>query len=64
MTRLRRLRHDTFASLLNPNYRLYFAGQRQWHPDRFVNRPAEERARASTEAASLNDAYRTLKDPL
>jgi molecular chaperone HscB len=44
--------------------RLYFAGQRQWHPDRFVNRPAEERARASTEAASLNDAYRTLKDPL
>jgi molecular chaperone HscB len=44
--------------------RVYFAGQRQWHPDRFVNRPPEERARASTEAAALNDAYRTLKDPL
>jgi molecular chaperone HscB len=42
----------------------YFARQRQWHPDRFVARPAEERARASTEAAALNDAYRTLKDPL
>jgi molecular chaperone HscB len=44
--------------------RVYFAGQRQWHPDRFVSRPPEERARASIEAAALNDAYRTLKDPL
>jgi molecular chaperone HscB len=44
--------------------RAYFALQRQWHPDRFVAKPAEERARASAEAAALNDAYRTLKDPL
>jgi molecular chaperone HscB len=44
--------------------RAYFALQRQWHPDRFANRPAEERARASAEAAALNDAYRTLRDPL
>jgi molecular chaperone HscB len=44
--------------------RAYFALQRQWHPDRFVNRSAAERARASSEAAALNDAYRTLKDPL
>ena len=44
--------------------RAYFAAQRQWRPDRFVARPAEERAKASTEAAALNDAYRTLKDPL
>jgi molecular chaperone HscB len=44
--------------------RAYFAGQRKWHPDRFARRPPEERARASTEAAALNDAYRTLKDPL
>ena len=42
----------------------YFAGQRQWHPDRFVTKPSEERAKASTEAAALNDAYRTLKNPL
>jgi molecular chaperone HscB len=42
----------------------YFARQRQWHPDRFVAKPPEERAKASTEAAALNDAYRTLKDPL
>jgi molecular chaperone HscB len=44
--------------------RAYFARQRQWHPDRFVGRPPEERAKASVEAAALNDAYRTLKDPL
>ena len=44
--------------------RAYFTLQRQWHPDRFVARPPAERARASTEAAGLNDAYRTLKDPL
>ena len=42
----------------------YFARQRQWHPDRFVGKPAEQRANASAEAAALNDAYRTLKDPL
>jgi molecular chaperone HscB len=42
----------------------YFTRQRQWHPDRFVAKPADERARASAEAAALNDAYRTLKDPL
>src|SRR5258708_13923077 len=44
--------------------RAYFGLQRQWHPDRFVARPPDEGARASTEAAALNDAYRTLKDPL
>ncbi|MFI4999438.1 MAG: Fe-S protein assembly co-chaperone HscB [Reyranellales bacterium] len=42
----------------------YFALQRQWHPDRFVGKAPEDRARASSEAAALNDAYRTLKDPL
>lgn len=42
----------------------YFALQRRWHPDRFVGKPPEERAKASAEAAALNDAYRTLKDPL
>lgn len=42
----------------------YFAKQRLWHPDRFVAKPADERAKASVEAAALNDAYRTLKDPL
>ena len=27
MSRIQRFRRDTFASLANPNYRLYFAGQ-------------------------------------
>ena len=44
--------------------RAYFALQRQWHPDRFVAKPPDERARASSEAAALNEAYRTLKHPL
>ncbi len=44
--------------------RAYFALQRQWHPDRFVAKPPEDRVRASAEAASVNEAYRTLKDPL
>ena len=42
----------------------YFAEQRLWHPDRFVGKAPGERAKASAEAAALNDAYRTLKDPL
>ena len=33
----------------------YFARQRQWHPDRFVARPPEEKAKRSVEAAALND---------
>src|SRR5581483_5574398 len=51
---------DTDAAQLD---KAYFTRQRQWHPDRFVGKPAEERAKASIEAAALNDAYRTLKDP-
>ncbi len=30
--------------------RAYFALQRQWHPDRFVTKPPEERARARPKA--------------
>jgi len=52
---------DTDAAALD---KAYFARQRQWHPDRFVGKPAEQRAKASIEAAALNEAYRTLKDPL
>ena len=48
--------------------RVYFALQRRWHPDRFVAKPAAERAKASAEAAALNDAElpgdgRTIDDP-
>lgn len=44
--------------------RRYFALQRQLHPDRFVARSGRERAIAQSQAASLNDAYETLRDPL
>lgn len=44
--------------------RRYFALQRQLHPDRFVSKSGRERAIAQSQAASLNDAYETLSDPL
>ncbi|MGQ0676067.1 MAG: Fe-S protein assembly co-chaperone HscB [Rhodospirillales bacterium] len=44
--------------------RRYFQLQRQLHPDRFVARPAKERALSQSQAASLNAAYETLKHPL
>lgn len=42
----------------------YFSAQRQYHPDRFVAKPADERAKAAAISANLNDAYHTLKHPL
>lgn len=42
----------------------YFAAQRQWHPDRFIGRPEEERAGAAQRSMLINDAYDTLKNPL
>jgi molecular chaperone HscB len=44
--------------------RLYFARQRQLHPDRFVTRSARERAISQSQAVSLNDAYEALRTPL
>lgn len=42
----------------------YFTAQRQYHPDRFVGKSAEERAKAAAQSANLNEAYNTLKHPL
>jgi len=42
----------------------YFEGQRLLHPDRFATRSTRERALSIRQAASLNEAYETLKDPL
>ena len=42
----------------------YFGLQRNLHPDRFARRTPKERAIAESQAASLNEAYETLKDPL
>lgn len=44
--------------------RRYFDMQRLLHPDRFAAKPARERALSQQQAASLNDAYEILKDPL
>jgi molecular chaperone HscB len=42
----------------------YYELSRQLHPDRFMQKPEAERARALDMSSALNDAYRTLKDPI
>ncbi len=42
----------------------FYALSRKLHPDRFAARSAEEQAAALGESSHLNDAYRTLKDPI
>jgi molecular chaperone HscB len=37
---------------------------RRLHPDRFASRPATEQEEALRQSSLLNDAYRTLKDPI
>lgn len=44
--------------------RSYFALQRQLHPDRFAGKSARERAISQQQAAALNEAYETLKNPV
>jgi molecular chaperone HscB len=42
----------------------FYALSRELHPDRFARRSAEERERALEDSATLNDAYRTLRDSI
>jgi len=42
----------------------FYALSRELHPDRFARRSAAERERALEDSATLNDAYRTLRDPI
>jgi molecular chaperone HscB len=42
----------------------YYELSRQLHPDRFMQKPAAEQQRALEMSSALNDAYRTLKDPI
>jgi molecular chaperone HscB len=42
----------------------YYDLSRQLHPDRFMRKPEAERQRALDMSSALNDAYRTLKDPV
>ena len=42
----------------------FYALSRRLHPDRFAAKSADEQAAALVESSRLNDAYRTLKDPI
>ena len=42
----------------------YYELSRQLHPDRFMQKPEAERQQALDMSSALNDAYRTLKDPI
>jgi len=42
----------------------FYAQSRKLHPDRFAARPPVEQEAALAESSQLNDAYRTLKDPI
>ena len=42
----------------------FYTQSRRLHPDRFASRPASEQAEALARSSALNDAYRTLRDPI
>src|SRR5215472_17385142 len=42
----------------------FYAQSRKLHPDRFASRPLAEQEAALAASSRLNDAYRTLRDPI
>ncbi len=42
----------------------FYERSRQWHPDRFSRASADEQQRALDMTAVLNDAFRTLREPV
>jgi molecular chaperone HscB len=42
----------------------FYALSKQWHPDRFARSAEEERRISEDATATLNDGYRTLREPL
>jgi len=42
----------------------FYAQSRKLHPDRFASRPLAEQQAALAASSRLNDAYRTLRDPI
>ncbi len=44
--------------------RRFYERSRQWHPDRFARASAAEQQKALEVTAVLNDAFRTLRDPV
>ncbi|AUG99940.1 co-chaperone HscB [Pectobacteriaceae bacterium CE70] len=55
------IRYNVDGSLLVSRYQEL---QRQFHPDRFAASPERERMMSLQQAATINDAYQTLKHPL
>jgi len=52
--------------LLDPDVlqKRFYELSRNWHPDRFSRKSADEQAQALEATAVLNDGYRTLRDPV
>jgi molecular chaperone HscB len=42
----------------------FYTMSRRLHPDRFASKPVAEQEAALAQSSMLNDAYRTLKDPI
>jgi molecular chaperone HscB len=42
----------------------FYERSREWHPDRFSRRGPEEQKKSLEMTAALNDAFRTLRDPM
>jgi molecular chaperone HscB len=42
----------------------FYELSRQWHPDRYASRPAADQRLALENTAILNDAFRTLREPV
>jgi molecular chaperone HscB len=42
----------------------FYERSRQWHPDRFSRASAAEQQKALEMTSTLNDAFRTLRDPI
>jgi molecular chaperone HscB len=42
----------------------FYVLSRRLHPDRFASKPVQEQEAALAQSSLLNDAYRTLKDPI
>ena len=42
----------------------FYALSKQWHPDRFARASADQQRLSEDATATLNDGYRTLKEPI
>lgn len=49
---------------VNDLQKRFYELSRRWHPDRYTRKSAGEQADALEATAVLNDAYRTLRDPV